>query len=45
MFRAEQTLNSSSRGVCERVEGHNTSGDTEDSLDADRSWDNPPVTL
>ncbi|XP_057215938.1 lung adenoma susceptibility protein 2 isoform X2 [Triplophysa rosa] len=45
IFRAEQMLNSSSHGLCERVKGHNTSGDTEDSLGADRSWDNPPVTF
>ncbi|XP_073681331.1 lung adenoma susceptibility protein 2 [Garra rufa] len=43
--RAEQMLNSPSFGVCEPVKEHNRSGDTEDALDADRSWDNPPVTF
>ncbi len=39
IFRDEHMLNS----LCEPE--HNGSGDTEDALDADRSWDNPPVTL
>lgn len=41
IFRDEQVFNS----LCEPVKEHNGSGDTEDALDADRSWDNPPVTL
>ncbi|XP_065099684.1 lung adenoma susceptibility protein 2 [Paramisgurnus dabryanus] len=46
IFRAEQMLNSSSLGLCGPVTGHNNnSGDTDDSLDADRSWENPPVTF
>uniref|UniRef100_A0A8C2DEK0 Zgc:152948 n=1 Tax=Cyprinus carpio TaxID=7962 RepID=A0A8C2DEK0_CYPCA len=45
IFRAEQMLNSSSFALCEPVKEHNSSGDTEDALDADRSWDNPPVTF
>ncbi len=45
IFRAEQMLNSSSFALCEPVKELNSSGDTEDALDADRSWDNPPVTL
>nr|XP_055036623.1 lung adenoma susceptibility protein 2 [Misgurnus anguillicaudatus] len=47
IFRAEQMLNSSSLGLCEPVTEHNNndSGDMEDSLDADRSWENPPVTF
>ncbi|CAM4663487.1 unnamed protein product [Leuciscus chuanchicus] len=31
-------------GLCEPLKEHNTSGETE-TLDADRSWDNPPVAL
>lgn len=45
ILRAEQMLNSSSLGLCEPLKEHNSSGDTEDALDADRSWDNPPVAL
>ncbi|KAL1253503.1 hypothetical protein QQF64_018196 [Cirrhinus molitorella] len=45
ILRAEQMLNSPSFGLCEPVKEHNSSGDTEDALDADRSWDNPPVTF
>lgn len=45
ILRAEQMLNSPSLGLYEPVKEHNNSGDTEDALDADRSWDNPPVTL
>ncbi|XP_058614249.1 lung adenoma susceptibility protein 2 isoform X2 [Onychostoma macrolepis] len=41
----EQMLNSPSFALCEPVKKHNSSGDTEDALDADRSWDNPPVTF
>ncbi|XP_016105059.1 lung adenoma susceptibility protein 2 homolog [Sinocyclocheilus grahami] len=44
-FRAEQMLNAPSFALCEPVKEHNSSGDTEDALDADRSWDNPPVTF
>uniref|UniRef100_A0A8C1SS36 Zgc:152948 n=1 Tax=Cyprinus carpio TaxID=7962 RepID=A0A8C1SS36_CYPCA len=43
IFRAEQALHSSSFALCEPVKERNSSGDTEDALDADRSWDNPPV--
>uniref|UniRef100_A0A671RSU4 Lung adenoma susceptibility protein 2 homolog n=1 Tax=Sinocyclocheilus anshuiensis TaxID=1608454 RepID=A0A671RSU4_9TELE len=45
IFRAEQMLNAPSFALCEPVKEHNSSGDTEDVLDADRSWDNPPVTF
>ncbi|XP_050948863.1 lung adenoma susceptibility protein 2 isoform X2 [Labeo rohita] len=45
ILRAEQMLNSPSLGLYEPVKEHNNSGDTEDALDADRSWDNPPVTF
>ncbi|XP_059381732.1 lung adenoma susceptibility protein 2 [Carassius carassius] len=45
IFRAEQMLNSPSFSLCEPLKELNTSGDTEDALDADRSWDNPPVTF
>ncbi|XP_051733417.1 lung adenoma susceptibility protein 2 [Ctenopharyngodon idella] len=45
ILRAEQMLNSSSLGLCETLKEHNSSGDTEDALDADRSWDNPPVAF
>ncbi|XP_051961846.1 lung adenoma susceptibility protein 2 isoform X2 [Xyrauchen texanus] len=45
IFRAEQVLNSPSIRLCESAEQHNSSGDTEEALDADRSWDNPPVTF
>uniref|UniRef100_A0A8C1XWX4 Zgc:152948 n=1 Tax=Cyprinus carpio TaxID=7962 RepID=A0A8C1XWX4_CYPCA len=45
IFRAEQMLNSPSFALCEPVKEHNSSGDTEDTLDADRSWDSPPVTF
>ncbi|XP_051536913.1 lung adenoma susceptibility protein 2 [Myxocyprinus asiaticus] len=45
IFRAEQVLNSPSIGLCDPAEEHNSSGDTEEALDADRSWDNPPVTF
>uniref|UniRef100_A0A673MR60 Lung adenoma susceptibility protein 2-like n=1 Tax=Sinocyclocheilus rhinocerous TaxID=307959 RepID=A0A673MR60_9TELE len=45
ILRAEQALHWSSVALCEPVKEHNSSGDTEDALDADRSWDNPPVTL
>uniref|UniRef100_A0A9J8D9Y2 Zgc:152948 n=1 Tax=Cyprinus carpio carpio TaxID=630221 RepID=A0A9J8D9Y2_CYPCA len=43
IFRAEKALQSSSFALCEPVKERNSSGDTEDALDADRSWDNPPV--
>uniref|UniRef100_A0A8C2JG70 Zgc:152948 n=1 Tax=Cyprinus carpio TaxID=7962 RepID=A0A8C2JG70_CYPCA len=43
IFRAEKALQSSSFALCELVKERNSSGDTEDALDADRSWDNPPV--
>ncbi|XP_043090312.1 lung adenoma susceptibility protein 2 isoform X2 [Puntigrus tetrazona] len=45
IFRAEQMLNSPSFALCEPVKEHDVSGDTEDALDADRSWDDPPVTF
>uniref|UniRef100_A0A673MM31 Lung adenoma susceptibility protein 2-like n=1 Tax=Sinocyclocheilus rhinocerous TaxID=307959 RepID=A0A673MM31_9TELE len=45
ILRAEQALHWSSVALCEPVKEHNSSGDTEDALDADRSWDNPPVTF
>ncbi|XP_026110095.1 lung adenoma susceptibility protein 2-like isoform X4 [Carassius auratus] len=45
IFRAEQMLNSPSFSLCEPLKELNSSGDTEDALDADRSWDNPPVTF
>lgn len=43
--RAGQMLNAPSLGLCEPLTEHNRSGDTEDALDADRSWDNPPVAF
>lgn len=45
ILRAEQMLNSPSFAVSEAVKELNTSADTEEALDADRSWDNPPVTF
>ncbi|KAI4887797.1 hypothetical protein NFI96_024755 [Prochilodus magdalenae] len=44
--RAEQMLNSPSLGLCATGrEQHGSPGGTEDLLEADRSWDNPPVTF
>ncbi|XP_039509787.1 lung adenoma susceptibility protein 2 isoform X2 [Pimephales promelas] len=37
-------LNTPPLGLCEPLKEHNTSGETE-TLDADRSWDNPPVAF
>ncbi|CAM4663495.1 unnamed protein product [Leuciscus chuanchicus] len=37
-------LSSPPLGLCEPLKEHNTSGETE-TLDADRSWDNPPVAF
>ncbi|XP_056113726.1 lung adenoma susceptibility protein 2 [Rhinichthys klamathensis goyatoka] len=37
-------LNAPPLGLCELLKEHNTSGETE-TLDADRSWDNPPVAF
>lgn len=43
--RAEQMLNSPSFAVSDAVKELNASADTEEALDADRSWDNPPVAF
>lgn len=45
ILRAEQMLNSPSFAVSDAVKELNASTDTEEALDADRSWDNPPVAF
>lgn len=43
--RAEQALNSPSLGINNQSDEQSSPGGTEEDLGADRSWDNPPVTL
>ncbi|XP_005170303.1 lung adenoma susceptibility protein 2 isoform X5 [Danio rerio] len=45
ILRAEQMLNSPSFAVSDAVKELNASADTEEALDVDRSWDNPPVAF
>ncbi|KAL2099657.1 hypothetical protein ACEWY4_004051 [Coilia grayii] len=45
ILRAEQALNSPSLGFSAQSQKQDSPGGTEDVLEADRSWDNPPVSF
>ncbi|KAG5272225.1 hypothetical protein AALO_G00163010 [Alosa alosa] len=45
ILRAENALNSPSLGISNQSQKQSSPGGTEEVLEADRSWDNPPVTF
>ncbi|XP_062411027.1 lung adenoma susceptibility protein 2 [Sardina pilchardus] len=45
ILRAEKALNSPSLGISNQSQKQSSPGGTEEVLEADRSWDNPPVTF